>query len=167
MIRLILLLALLFPSVAVAQVNRSSVVVKERKEVPIVIEAQKLTYDDKKKVAVYVGNVIAQHGSTILTGDKLIIYFTKTGREIKKIVVIGNVHIKDERGEGWCDQLIYYPAQEKVVLIGNAKLRQGKNILIGDRIVAYRDGRVEVIGKRERVKTVIFPGEAGGKSSGP
>ncbi len=136
-------------------------------ELPVVIEARKLTYDDKEKVAVYVGSVVAQRGTTILKGDKLTIYFTKDGKEIKKIVVIGNVHIKDERGEGWCDRLIYYPLQEKVVLIGNAKLRQGKNILVGDQIVAYRSGKVEVIGTKSRVKTVIFPGEESGKSKRP
>ncbi|MEO2066370.1 MAG: lipopolysaccharide transport periplasmic protein LptA [Desulfurobacteriaceae bacterium] len=136
-------------------------------KLPVVIEAQKLTYNDVQKRAVYVGNVVAQHGKTILNGDKLIIYFTKDGKEIKKIVVIGNVHIKSERGEGWCDQLIYYPAQEKAVLIGNAKLKQGKNILVGDRIVAYRSGRVEVVGQKRRVKTVIFPEEKGGESKRP
>lgn len=157
---LILLLLFVAPYVgAYAQQNG--------KELPVVIEAQKLTYDDNKKVAVYVGNVIAQHGKTLLKGDKLIIYFTKTGKEIKKIVVIGNVYIKDERGEGWCQQLIYYPAQEKVVLIGNAKLKQGKNVLIGDKIIAYRSGRVEVIGSKTRVKTVIFPEEESGKGKGP
>ncbi|WP_456456114.1 lipopolysaccharide transport periplasmic protein LptA [Thermovibrio sp.] len=123
---------------------------------PVVIEAQKLNYNDKKKIAVYIGNVIAQHGQTILKGDKLTIYFTPDGKEIKKIVVEGNVYLKDPRGEGWCQQLIYYPFQEKVVLIGNAKLKQGKNLIVGDRIIAYKDGRVEVIGIKERVKTIIY-----------
>jgi len=130
---------------------------------PIVIEAQKLTYDDRKKIAVYIGNVIAQHGQTILKGDRLIIYFDKTGRQIKKIVVEGNVYIKDPRGEGWCQKLIYYPAQEKVVLIGDAKLKQGKNLVVGDQIIAYKDGRVVVIGQKKRVKTIIYPGEVGGE----
>ena len=139
----------------------------QQEQVPIVIEAQKLTYDDTKKVAVYIGSVIAQHGQTILKGDKLTIYFDKTGNQIKKIVVEGNVYIKDPRGEGWCDKLIYYPAQEKVVLIGNAKLKQGKNLVVGDKIIAYKDGRVEVIGQKQRVKTVIYPGEVGGENKGP
>ncbi len=124
--------------------------------IPVVIEAQKLNYNDKKKVAVYIGNVIAQHGQTILKGDKLTIYFTPDGKEIRKIVVEGNVYLKDPRGEGWCQQLIYYPFQEKVVLIGNAKLKQGKNLIVGDKIIAYKDGRVEVIGVKERVKTIIY-----------
>ncbi|WP_456342724.1 lipopolysaccharide transport periplasmic protein LptA [Thermovibrio sp.] len=162
---LILFLLFLAPYVGVYAQQREKVEVK--RGLPVVIEAQKLTYDDNKKLAVYVGNVIAQHGKTLLKGDKLVIYFTKTGKEIKKIVAIGNVYIKDERGEGWCRQLIYYPAQEKVVLIGDAKLRQGKNVLTGDKIIAYRSGRVEVIGNRTRVKTVIFPEEEGGKSKRP
>jgi lipopolysaccharide export system protein LptA len=136
----------------------------EVKNLPIVIESQKLTYNDAKKVAVYLGNVIAQHGQTILKGDKLTIFFDKTGREIKKVIVEGNVSIKDPRGKGWCRKLIYYPYQEKVVLIGDAKLVQGKNILMGDRIIAYKSGKVEVIGQKKRVKTVIFPRESSGES---
>lgn len=127
--------------------------------IPVVIEAQKLTYNDKKKIAYYIGNVIAQHGDTIITGDKLTVYFDPTGKHIKKIVVEGNVHIKDPRGEGWCKTLIYYPFEEKVVLIGDAKLKQKENILLGDKIVAYQNGEVKVEGIKQRVKTVIYPEE--------
>jgi lipopolysaccharide export system protein LptA len=135
---------------------------------PIVIESQKLTYNEKERVAVYIGNVIAQHGKTTLRGDKLTIYFDSSGKEIRKIVVEGNVSVEDPRGRGRCDKLIYYPYQEKVVLVGNAKLVQDKNVLIGDKIVAYRDGRVEVIGQKRKVKTVIFPKESsGGSGKGP
>ncbi len=142
----------------------SNALSKAQNGLPIVVEAQKLKYDDTKKVAVYIGNVIAQHGKTIMTGDKLIIRFDKTGRYVTKIEVIGNVHIKDEKGEGWCNKLYYYPAQEKVVLEGNAKLKQGKNVVIGDRIVAYRDGRVSVEGIKQKVKTVIYPEERSGET---
>ncbi len=126
-------------------------------KVPIVVEAQKLVYNDKKKMAIYIGSVVAQHGTTIITGDKLIIYFDPTGKHIRKIVVKGNVHIKDPRGEGWCEELFYYPIEEKLVLIGNAKLKQKDNVIIGDKIVAYKSGKVEVEGIKQKVKTVIYP----------
>ena len=134
------------------------------KIVPVVIEAQRLTYNDKKKVAYYIGNVIAQHGSTLIKGDKLTIYFDPTGKHVRKIIVEGNVYIRDPRGEGWCKKLFYYPAQEKVVLIGNAKLKQKDNVIIGDRIVAYKNGEVKVEGMKQRVKTVIYPEENKGGS---
>jgi len=136
-------------------------------KLPIVVEAQKLSYDDNKKVAVYIGNVIAQRGSTLMKGDKLTIYFDKTGKFIEKIEVVGNVQIEDPRGRGRCDRLIYYPAQEKVVLIGNAELRQDKNVIIGDRIVAYKEGRISVEGVKQRVKTVIYPEGKVGKGFRP
>ncbi|MEO2068576.1 MAG: LptA/OstA family protein [Desulfurobacteriaceae bacterium] len=124
---------------------------------PVVVEAQKLTYYKKKHLAIYVGNVIAQRGETIMKGDKLLVYFDKTDKFIKKIEIIGNVYIKDSRGEGSCEKLYYYPLEGKAVLIGNAKLQQGKNIVIGDKIIAYKDGRVLVEGIKQKVKTVIFP----------
>lgn len=131
----------------------------EKNSVPIVVESQKLAYNQQKHMAVYIGNVIAQRGKTIMKGDKLIIYFDPTDKYIEKIEVIGHVYIKDPRGEGWCDKLYYYPAEEKVVLIGNAKLKQEKNLVIGDKVVAYKDGRVTVEGIKQRVKTVIYPEE--------
>ena len=135
---------------------------------PVVVEAQKLTYNDKEKVATYIGDVVTQHGSTVITGDKLTIFFDPTGKHIRKIIVEGNVHIKDPRGEGWCEKLIYYPFEEKVVLIGNARLKQNDNLIIGDKIVAYRDGRVDVEGVKQRVKTVIYPqGSSVGKVKRP
>ncbi len=144
---------LLFPLYAVA--SQSSF----QANLPLVIEARKLTYNDQKKIATYIGHVIAQKGKTVMTGDKLFVFFDKTGKYIEKIEVVGNVHIVDPRGEGWCNTLYYYPAQEKAVLIGNAKLKQGKNVIVGDRIVAYRSGKVTVEGIKQRVKTVIYPGE--------
>jgi len=108
-------------------------------------------------VATYTGNVIAQRGSTVMKGDKLTVYFDKTGKFIEKIEVTGNVYIEDPRGKGWCDKLIYYPTQEKIVLVGNAKLQQDKNLIIGDRIVAYKEGRISVEGIKQKVKTVIYP----------
>ena len=132
---------------------------KKKSSVPVVVESQKLAYNQQKHMAVYIGNVIAQRGKTIMKGDKLIIYFDPADRYIEKIEVIGHVYMKDPRGEGWCNKLYYYPAEEKVVLIGNAKLKQEKNLVIGDRVIAYKDGRVTVEGIKQKVKTVIYPEE--------
>ena len=149
--RLVLIaVLLLIPCVAFSKTGNS---------VPFVVEAQKLTYNDKQKVAYYVGSVIAQHGNTIITGDRLTIYFDPSGRHIRKIVVEGNVHIKDSRGEGWCKKLVYYPVEEKVILIGNARLKRQNNVVVGDRIVAYKSGEVNVEGIKQKVKTVIYPQE--------
>jgi len=155
-------LALLFSVVLGGSCWAAQSSIKVAPNLPVVIEAQELIYNNKEHKATYLGSVIAQHGQTVITGDKLIIYFDPTGKYIEKIVVVGNVHLKDPRGEGWCQKLVYYPAQEKVVLEGNAKLKQGKNLIIGDKIVAYRSGRVQVLGLKNRVKTVIYPKESSG-----
>ena len=102
-----------------------------------------------------------------MKGDKLTVYFDKTGKFIEKIEVTGNVYIEDPRGKGWCDKLTYYPAQEKLILEGNAKLQQNKNMLLGDRIVAYKEGRIFVEGIKQKVKTVIYPEGKIGKNHRP
>ncbi|WP_457568238.1 lipopolysaccharide transport periplasmic protein LptA [Desulfurobacterium sp.] len=130
------------------------------RNLPIVVEARQLIYDKNKHTATYIGNVIVQHDNITITGDKLIIYFDKTGKLIEKIVMIGNVSLKSEQGNGRCERLEYFPAQEKIVLSGNAELKKGKNVIIGDRIVAFKNGDVTVEGIEQKVKTIIFPGEA-------
>ncbi|ADY73804.1 lipopolysaccharide transport periplasmic protein LptA [Desulfurobacterium thermolithotrophum DSM 11699] len=165
--RLVVSLLIFFMSISLSALGET----KEKTSTPIVIESQKLIYIQKKHMATYIGNVIAQREKTIMKGDKLIVYFDPTDRYIEKIEVIGHVYIKDPRGEGWCNKLYYYPVQEKAVLIGNAKLKQKENLVVGDEIIAYKDGRVTVEGIKQRVKTVIFPEEKnknlikGGKES--
>ena len=139
----------------------------EKGKLPVVVESRKLSYDDKRKIATYIGNVVAQNGTTVMKGDKMFVYFDATGKYVTKIEITGNVYIKDPRGEGWCSKLTYYPAEDKVILRGNARLKQKKNIIVGDKIVAYKDGRVKVEGIEHRVKTVIYPGEEGEPFSRP
>ncbi len=127
----------------------------ERKS-PIVIESQKLAYDKANFTATYIGSVIAQRGSTIMKADKLIIHFDKTSRYVEEMEFINNVSMIDPRGKGWCDKLFYYPAEGKAVLEGNARLTRGLNSIIGDRIVAYKNGKVDVEGIKQKVKTVIY-----------
>ena len=135
-------------------------------KIPIVVESQKLTYDDKKKIAIYTGSVIAQRGKTVMKGDKMVVYFDKSGKYVEKIEAVRNVEITDPQGKGWCDRLFYYPAQEKVILVGNAKLVQGKNVVVGDKIIAYNDGRVWVEGVEKKVKTVFYPEESNATGKG-
>ncbi|TCK06650.1 lipopolysaccharide transport periplasmic protein LptA [Phorcysia thermohydrogeniphila] len=160
------LFALLSILLSLLNYPASAVEFKEN-NLPIVIEAQKLSYNDSEKVAIYTGNVIAQRGNTVMKGDKLTVYFDKTGKFIEKIEVTGNVYIEDPRGKGWCDKLTYYPVQEKLVLEGNAKLQQDKNTVLGDRIVAYKEGRILVEGIKQKVKTVIYPEGKVGESFRP
>ncbi len=131
----------------------------ELKNQPIVIESQKLIYNKKEHKATYVGSVIAQKGDIVLKGDKLIVYFDKTGKVVEKVEVIGNVKMFKEKGEGTCNKLEYYPSEDRIVLIGDAKLKKEKNVVMGDRIVAFKDGTVNVEGVKQKVKTVIFTSE--------
>ncbi len=128
-------------------------------KLPIIVEARQLTYDKNKHKAIYIGNVIVQKGNITITGDKLILYFDKTGKLVEKTVMTGNVKFKGPQGEGTCKELEYFPGQEKIILIGDAKLKQKKNIIIGDRIIAFKNGNVTVEGIKQKVKTIIFPGE--------
>ncbi|HZC03206.1 MAG TPA: lipopolysaccharide transport periplasmic protein LptA, partial [Gammaproteobacteria bacterium] len=55
---------------------------------PIEVEADYAELDDKKRIAVYQGNVVVIQGSIRLTGDTLTVTYTPE-HDIKEIVLLG------------------------------------------------------------------------------
>ena len=77
-----------------------------------------------------------------------------------RTVSTGNVRIitKDCR-IGTAKRAEYYDAEQRVVLIGNARVWQDDNVVTGERITIYlaEDRSVVEGGKQERVKAVFYP----------
>jgi lipopolysaccharide export system protein LptA len=126
--------------------------------VPTMIEADELIYSQKENKAIYKGNVVVKRGDLTIYANRMDVYFNKNG-DIEKIVAIGNVRIyKAPNREGRGDKAIYVKATDTITLIGNAYLKQGKNIVEGEKVVYYISKEItEVKGaKKRRVKTIIF-----------
>jgi len=90
-------------------------------------------------------------------------------QRIKVIFAQGNVKIVKGDWVAVGNSMEYYATDRKVVLTGDAKAWQDKNMVTGDRIVLYLDeGKsiVERSGKEgKRVKAFIYPdGEAGSQN---
>ncbi len=162
---LLLLLLLGFSAAVSAQAAEKPVFFGNSKD-PVAITADKLDFDQKKQVAVFSGNVVARQAQTTLEADTLRVVFTSgAGQELKEIIATGKkvtVKLKDKKAV--CRKMHYYAASRKIVLTGNPSLDDGKNVISGEEITFFLDDERSVVksGRKQRVKTTIFPGRRGG-----
>ncbi len=147
---------------------------KDKKNEKIHITADKLISDNEAKYTEFIGNVRAVQGDTVITADKLKIFYKRgmdnkknppAGDEsIKKIVANGNVQIKFDNRVAVTQQAVYITETRVLVLSGaDSKIISGNDSISGEKITLYRtDGRIKVeSGKEKRVEAVFYSGEKG------
>lgn len=97
-----------------------------------------------------------KRGDIKINSDELNVYIGKKGK-LEKVIAKG--HVKFSKGkniEGSADKAIL--KENKIILEGNAKIKQNANIIEGDVIIYnIKTGTVEVKGQKEKVRTIIFP----------
>jgi lipopolysaccharide export system protein LptA len=88
------------------------------------------------------------------------VYLDEKGDRILRTVSTGNVRIitKDCR-TGTARRAEYYDLEQRVVLLGGARVWQDDNVVSGETITIYlsQDRSVVQGGTQERVKAVFFP----------
>jgi lipopolysaccharide export system protein LptA len=137
----------------------------------IKITADNLIANSKENSAEFSGNVKAVQKDTVITSDRLKIFFksgTDNNKEnpdpdaLQKIVITGNVEIKFDKRVAVTQEAVYITQGKRLVLKGpNTKITSGKDTITGEKITLFRDtGRVQVEGSRaNRVEAIIYPGE--------
>lgn len=151
----VLALLLLTCGTAVGQQDRS---------LPINLEADRVTFDDRQGISTYHGNVIFTQGVTRLTGDTITVY-RKDG-EADRAVAVGNPAYFfdiDEQGrevEGEANTIDYQVGSGVALFLGNAKMRQDKDRFSGEKIT-YDSRRERVDASSEggsgRIKAILHP----------
>ena len=141
----------------------------------IQIKADNLVAYNEASYAEFTGNVSAVQGTTLITSDKLKIYYSKAtkatedkgkkdtgGESIKKVVATGNVVIRSENRTAYTSMAEYTPASKVVVLSGaDSKITSGNNFVTGEKITFYvNEDRVVVERSKEKqVEAVFYSGE--------
>ncbi len=115
--------------------------------------------DHKTNRFTFNGNVVAKQEDTTLYANTLTITYDQTAKKLKEIVAVGNVKVVqlDRRATG--QKATFDQDKNKVVLDGDAVVREGTNVIRGERIVFYVDEERSVVegGKGSRVSTSITP----------
>ncbi|HEY7654591.1 MAG TPA: lipopolysaccharide transport periplasmic protein LptA [Methylomirabilota bacterium] len=127
---------------------------------PVTVDADQLENIQKEGLVVFSGNVVATQNSSTQWADRMEVYLDDRGDKIVRTVSTGNVRIitKDCRS-GTAKRAEYYDAEQRVVLIGNARVWRDDNVVTGERITIYlaEDRSVVEGGQQERVKAVFYP----------
>lgn len=137
-------------------------------EAPINIEADRMVSQEDKNTVIFTGNVEASQGAiTIRTDEMTVLYAqdtagsdaSKQNNKVKKLVCVGNVEVQQEDWLGTGARMDYFADERKIILSGDAKAWQGKNMVSGKTIVYYLDEkRSEVEQDRSaggRVRAII------------
>ena len=127
---------------------------------PVTIDADQLENLQKEGLVVFSGNVVASQNNSTHYADRMEVYLDAKGDGIVRTVSTGNVKIitKDCK-VGTAKRAEYYDAEQRVLLIGSARVWQEDNVITGERITIYlaEDRSVVEGGKQERVKAVFYP----------
>lgn len=136
---------------------------------PIVIKSHTLEWDNAKETVTFSGEVNAEMEDFVVDCPKMQIIYKSTSDQkssdsveakIEKIVASGGVKItRSEGGTATAERAIFYQMDEKLVLEGNPSVKQGRDLLEGDRITIFlKENRSLVEGSKEKkVKAIIFP----------
>lgn len=141
-------------------------------EKPVNIEADTVMFNNEKGVADYQGNVIILQGSLEIRADKVniqapdheIVSIVATGKPVKMQQTMDDG--QQVKGQG--NTIRYQVKGKKIVLTGNAKLEQGKDVISNNHITYLPgSGELKAGGKKNsgRVKAVFHPSNKVKKSS--
>ena len=130
------------------------------RNLPVTVDADQLENIQKEGLVVFTGNVVATQNSSTQWADRMEVYLDDKGDRIVRTISTGNVRIitRDCRS-GTAKRAEYYDAEQRVVLIGNARVWRDDNVVTGERITIFlaEDRSVVEGGQQERVKAVFYP----------
>jgi lipopolysaccharide export system protein LptA len=133
---------------------------KEDRTQPVTIDADKMERFGKEGLVVFTGNVVARQNNSVQYAERMEVYLDEAGDKILRTISTGAVRIitRDCR-TGTARRAEYYDVEQRVVLIGNARVWQEDNVVSGDTITIFlsQDRSVVQGGKDECVKAVFYP----------
>ncbi|MDZ4163706.1 MAG: lipopolysaccharide transport periplasmic protein LptA [Smithellaceae bacterium] len=148
--------------------------VEKEKQKPIKIEADKLDAHNEKRMVIFTGNVIATQEDTVIKADRMTLYYKKDaqvgasaakdplkGGDLDRIEAKGRVIIHMEERIATGDDAVFTQDTQQIVLIGNATLREGMNVVKGERVTYFMAENRGVVegGEKGRVSATIYTRE--------
>jgi len=129
------------------------------KNTPVTVDADSLESMQKEGLSVFKGSVVARQNNSVQYADRMEVYTDAKTDRIERVVSIGNVRIitRDCR-MGTALRAEYYDGEQRVVLIGNARVWRDADVVTGERITIYlaEDRSLVEGGKQERVKAIFY-----------
>jgi lipopolysaccharide export system protein LptA len=130
---------------------------------PLRITSQHLEADNKNLVTIFSGTVVAKQGNMTIYADVARVYYEKKeeGNEIREIVATGNVKMQEADRLATAQNAVFTNAEQKLVLTGQPKVWQGKDMVSGEKItILLEEDKIFVeSGPGGPVEVIFYPKE--------
>jgi lipopolysaccharide export system protein LptA len=126
---------------------------------PIDIASDTVEGDQKQNTVSFKGNVIAKQGDITIQTDLMVVFYDPETKKLKEIIAHGNVRVVQADRRATSRKATFHQNENKVVLDGDVVIREGDNVLRGERVTYYIDEERSVVegAKGSRVSTTITP----------
>ena len=149
----IFLFAVLLSNMAFSQNAGFGSLASDRTE-PIEFNSDRLIFNQGENLAELFDEVKIIQGKTVLSADYVKAIYSKTNK-LEKVFAERNIELKSEQDIARADTAVYSLTENSISLIGNARLIQGANNIMADKILINTEtGLTQLLGS---VKTVISP----------
>ena len=149
----IFLFAVLLSNMAFSQNAGFGSLASDRTE-PIEFNSDRLIFNQGENLAELFDEVKIIQGKTVLSADYVKAIYSKTNK-LEKVFAERNIELKSEQDIARADTAVYSLTENSISLIGNARLIQGANNIMADKILINTEtGLTQLLGS---VKTVIAP----------
>ncbi len=132
---------------------------KDDRNQPVTVDSDKMERFGKEGLVIFTGKVVSRYNNNVQYADRMEVYLDEKGDKILRTVSTGNVRlITSDCRTGTARRAEYYDLEQRIVLIGNARVWQEDNVVSGETITIYisQDRSVVEAGKQERVKSIFY-----------
>lgn len=132
---------------------------------PIKIDADRLDANNEKRMVTFTGNVVAVQEDRVIKADRLILHFKKEtqtgpaavrdplrGGELDRIEAKGRVNIQMEERTATGDDAVFIQDTQQIILTGNATLREGPNLVKGEKVTVFLEENRGMVEGSEKVR---------------
>lgn len=150
LLNLLFLILVLLPSLLLAA---------EGSKQPINITSDSMEAETKANKVTFKGNVVARQKDMTITSSELTATYTDDGKELREVLATGNVRITQQDKIAVADSALFLNTERKIVLTGNPKVWQGKDLVSGEKIIYYLDEDRTIV--EGGTRAVIHPEKEG------
>ena len=124
---------------------------------PIIINSDHLEGDNKSNTVTFSGNVVAKRGDVSIYSDSISIIYDEINRDVTEVIAEGNVRVNMKDREATGHKAVFINSEEKIILTGNPKVKEGDNIINGGKIILFlsEDRGIVEADEHTRVKATI------------
>lgn len=110
-------------------------------------ELEAIELPDGRRQLLFNRSVNVEQGGLLVRSNRLEAHYAANATQPDRLVASGDVRVKQKTRELSCAKATYFPSEERLECVGNARLRDGSNQVEGERIeILFAQDRIRVKG---------------------